>query len=177
MEKSVKMTKRILALALTLMLLLSLSVPAFADGAQYKWTEDYLVGAAQEAGLTCELQGLAKNGNEIVYVTYSGSLSKYVSYFYAYFTADGEEVLLYMPYVITFDEDDLLEVLAVVNELNAVSAGVKLYVDTDECTVDAELYLMTTPETAGSLAFRGSGSLVAFTDDIYELLGEYSDAA
>lgn len=172
-----KTMKHILAFALILMLALSLCVPAYADDAAYDFTEDFLAGAANEPGLEYELEGLDDNKTEVVSLTYSGDLSDYVSYFFAFFASDGETVLLYMPNVITFEEDDLADILIYVNELNAASTGVKLYVDTDAYTVDAELYLLTTPETAGSIALVGSGELVAFTDDIFELLGEYNTAA
>ena len=175
-----KMTKRILAIVLILMLTLSLSVPAFADGAQYKATKEYLEASTQVDGLECEYKGIIEfdgQNQEELLVEYSGDLSDYTSYFYLLFSEDGEEILFYMPGVITCSDDDLANVLLDVNSLNALSTSVKLYLDGDDNSVIAELYLLSTPETASELALVGTGLLVSFTDKIYELLADYNTAA
>lgn len=175
-----KMTKRILAFALVLMLTLSLSVPAFADGAQYNATKEFLDLSTQIDGLDCEYQGIIQysgSNYEKLYVSYNGDLSDYGSYFYLLFCESEEEIILHMPSVITCSDDDLVNVLLDVNSLNALSTGVKLYLDGDDNSVYAELYLLSTPDTASELALTGTFLLIGFTDQIFELLSEYNIAA
>ena len=175
-----KLTKRVLALALVLTMALSLSVPAFADDAQYKATKEFLDASTQVDGLDCEYQGIIQYGGnnyEKLYVSYAGDLSDYSSYFYLLFCENGEEIILHMPSVITCSDDDLVNVLLDVNSLNALSTGVKLYLDGDDNSVYAELYLLSTPDTASELALVGTGLLISFTDQIFELLSEYNTAA
>lgn len=171
-----KMTKRILAFALILMLTLSLSAPAFAEEAQYKATKDFMAAADEVEGLTCSYEGMVTYGEdklEQLALTYAGEISNYRTNFFGYFDKAGDVIILYLPNIISFAEDDLLEILCVVNELNAASTGVKLYVDTDANTVDGELYLLATEDAAATIALTGCGLLIAYTDSIYEGLLEY----
>ncbi len=175
-----KTTKRIFAFALILMLILSLSAPAFADDAQYTATKEYLEASKEVDGLECEYDGIIDfqgQNHEKLNVTYSGDLSDYTSFFYLLFSEDGEEILFYMPSIITCSDDDYADVLVDVNSLNARSTSVKLYLDEEDNSVIGELYLLSTPETASELALVGTGLLISFTDQIFELLTDYNTAA
>lgn len=184
-----KMTKRILAFALTLMLLLSLSVPAFAvkasgsagsaDEPQYKATKDFLADIAGTDSVEAAFEGsttIANTSYEIVAVTYSGDQSKYISNLKVLFNEAGDEVIVAMEHVYDFNEADLQGVMSDVNYYNASSIGPKLYVDTENLCINAELYEIATPETVVDVAEISLGFLIGFTDVVYEDFQVYNAA-
>lgn len=173
-----KNTKRLLSVVLALALLCCLSIPAFADEAQYGTTQDFLNAIEAENGLECSLNGIfnASSGYnyEVVKITYEGELSEYRSNFVALFAEDGGSVEFDMYNVIDFAEEDLAEVMQVINNLNANSSGMKLYVDTSDNSVTAVLYLLTTPASTAELAYTGLFFTIGFTDSLYEQLQDYA---
>lgn len=190
------MKKRVFAFALVLVLLCSLSVPAFAVDlkkntgspsqssaqspaqAQYKATQTFLRECA-ESDIEAEYQGVVSFAGktvEQVYVTYSGDLSDYISHISVFFNAEGDELMLFMARVFTFRQADLQGVISDVNYYNANSVGAKLYVDEEDCSIDAEMYMIATPETIVDVAEVSLGVLIAFTDQVYEDFQVY-DAA
>ena len=170
-----KTTKTLLALTLTLMLLLSIGTCAFA--ADYSATQKYLDSMTELDGAVCELQSdkLTIGGStyEHVKVDYEGELSKYKSHFDICFTEDSSEILMSMT-VLNFDAAKLADVLSEVNSLNASTTSVKLYVDTDKNAVMAEFYLLATEESVTDIALYGTGMFIGFTDQVYELLADYA---
>lgn len=185
-----KMTKRILAFALTLMLLLSLSVPAFAvkasgsagtaDQPQYEATQKFLADVADSSSVEAEYLGsstIANTAYEIVGATYSGDQSKYISNLKVLFNEAGDEVIVAMEHVFNFKEADLQAVMSDVNHYNAASIGPKLYVDTENLCINAELYEIATPETVVDVAEISLGFMVGFTDVVYEDFQVYDKAA
>ena len=184
-----KMTRRIFAFALTLMLLLSLSVPAFAVKAsgsagsanepQYKATKDFLADIVGADSVEAAFEGsttIADTSYEIVAVTYSGDQSKYISNLKVLFNEAGDEVIVAMEHVYDFNEADLQAVMSDVNYYNASTVGAKLYVDTDSNCIDAELYVLTTPETVVDIAKDSLGFLIGFTDVVYDDFQVYNAA-
>lgn len=189
------MKKRVFAFALMLALLCSLSAPAFAARikkntntspaetqtqvqAQYKVTQAFLDNCAAE-DIEARCQGVVSSGDrtlERVDVTYSGDLSDYISNLAVFFNEDGDELMLYMPRVFSFRQADLQSVINDVNYYNANSFGAKLYVDEEDCSIDAEMFMITTPETAANTAMVSLDFLIAFTDTVYEDFQVY-DAA
>ena len=107
-----KTTKTLLALTLTLMLLLSIGTCAFA--ADYSATQKYLDSMTELDGAVCELQSdkLTIGGStyEHVKVDYDGELSKYKSHFDICFTEDSSEILMSMT-VMNYDAAKLADVL------------------------------------------------------------------
>ena len=169
--------KKLLSIALFLALLLSLSVPAFAAEAAYKNTQAFLKEMNGYEGFDITLVGVidfAGEKYEEVDITYKGELSKYSSDFSVLFNQDEEDVVFYMGTVIKFDESRLADVLAEVNRLNAQTIGVKMYVNTSDNTVSAELLQLVTKESAAELSLYGTGFFIAFTDGIYERLKDYN---
>ena len=91
-------TKSILALALTLALMLSLGVCAFADDAKFDATKQYVEGLPAEApGAACTVQAdtvdIGGSTYEVVSVDYEGDLSEYKSHFNVGFTDKIYEAL------------------------------------------------------------------------------------
>ncbi len=82
--------------------------------------------------------------------------------------------MVYMGQVIRFDESRLSEVIAEVNSLNARTTGVKLYVDTSDNTVSAELLQLVTKDSVVELSLSAVGFLVGFTDKVYEQLSDFA---
>lgn len=169
--------KKLLSMALVLAMLLSLSVPAFAADAEYNNTQAFLNDMKNEEGFTLDLAGVtdfAGEKYEEVDVSYKGELSKYTSNFSVFFNQDEKDIVYYMGQVIKFDESKLSDVLAEVNRINAQTTGLKLYVDTSDNTVSAELFLLVTKESAADLSLYGIGFFIAYTDGLYERLKDYS---
>ena len=169
-----KSVKRILSVMLTLAMLCCLGVSAFAEGAQYKTTQEFLSMLDTVDGVEYSVEGIVSDTYEKVSISYSGDQSDYTSNIVAYFSEDGEEVQFSMFNMIDFAEEDLGDVLMAVNDLNAQSSGMKIYVDTSDNSVTAEFYLLTTPETAVEIALTGLGFAIGFTDGAYEALADYA---
>ena len=138
-------TKSILALALTLALMLSLGVCAFADDAKFDATKAYVADMGKLEGTTCTVQPDTVEINGIVYevvdVEYEGDLSEYKSYFKVDFSEDSSKILMIMP-ILKFDEAKFADVLSAVNDINTNSTTAKLYADSESNTVYAEFFLL-----------------------------------
>jgi outer membrane lipoprotein-sorting protein len=172
-----KTAKSFLAFALVLTLLLSLGNIAFADTAAYQNTKAFLREIDGYTDLTATLVGVidfAGENYEQVKLSYKGDASDYTSHFSILFNEDQEDIVLYMGQVIKFDESRLSEVMTEVNKLNAQTTGVKLYVDTSENTVSAELFQLVTKDSAAELSLSAVGFLIGFTDKVFERLSDYA---
>jgi outer membrane lipoprotein-sorting protein len=172
-----KTAKTILSFALVLTLLLSLGNIAFADTAAYQNTQAFLREIDGYTDLTATLVGVidfAGENYEQVKLSYKGDASDYTSHFSILFNEDQEDIVLYMGQVIKFDESRLSEVMTEVNKLNAQTTGVKLYVDTSENTVSAELFQLVTKDSAAELSLSAVGFLIGFTDKVFERLADYA---
>ena len=184
------MKKRIFAFSLILVMLFSLSAPAFAvkvsesagtaDQPQYEATRKFLADVADSNSVEAEYLGsttFANTAYEIVGATYSGDKSQYISHMKVLFNEKGDELIIAMEHVFDFKEADLQSVMTDVNHYNAASVGPKLYVDTENLCINAELYEIATPETVVDVAEISLGFMVGFTDVVYEDFQVYDKAA
>ena len=172
-----KTAKNVLSFALVLTLLLSLGIPAFADGAAYENTRAFLNAIDGYTDLSSTLVGVidfAGENYEHVKLSYKGDASDYTSNFSILFNEDEEDIVVYMGQVIKFDESRLSEVLEAVNRINAQTTGMKLYVDTSDNTVSAELLQLVTKDSAVDLSVSAVGFLIGFTDKVYERLADFA---
>ena len=170
--------KKLLSMALVLAMLLSLSVPAFAEEAKYQNTKGFLRDVEGYEDLKTELVGVidfAGENYEQVKVSYKGSASNYTSNFSVLFNENEGDVVLYMNPLITFEESKLNEVMTAVNNINAGTTGLKLYVDTSDNSVSAEMYLLVTADSAVQLTETGVGFMIGFTDKVYEQLSQFKE--
>ncbi len=171
-----KTAKTILSFALVLTLLLSLGSTVFADTATYQNTQAFLREIDGYTDLTATLVGVidfAGENYEQVKLSYKGDASDYTSNFSILFNEDQEDIVVYMGQVIKFDESRLSEVLEAVNRINAQTTGMKLYVDTSDNTVSAELLQLVTKDSVVELSLSAVGFLIGFTDKVYEQLSQF----
>ena len=172
-----KTAKTVLSFALVLALLLSLSIPAFADGAAYHNTHAFLKQIDGYTDLSSTLVGVidfAGENYEHVKLSYKGEASDYTSNFSILFNENQEDIVVHMGQVIKFDGSRLSEVLEAVNRINAQTTGVKLYVDTSDNTVSAELLQLVTKDSVVDLSLSAVGFLIGFTDKVYEQLSDFA---
>ena len=154
-----KTARSFLAFTLVIALLLSLGSTAFADSAAYRNTQAFLREIDGYTDLTAPLVGDA---------------SDYTSNFSILFNEDQADIVVYMGQVIKFDGSRLSEVLDAVNSINAQTTGMKLYVDTSDNTVAAELLQLVTEDSVVELSLSAVGFLIGFTDKVYEHLADYA---
>ena len=169
--------KKLLSIALVLTLLLSLGIPAFADGTAYQNTGAFLSAIDGYTELTATLVGVidfAGEKYEQVKLSYKGEASEYTSNFSILFNENQEDFVVYMGQVIKFDESRLSEVMEKVNSINAQTTGVKLYVNTSDNTVSAELLQLVTKDSVVDLSVSAVGFLIGFTDKVYERLADFA---
>lgn len=174
-----KTTKAALALLLVLTLLLSLGSSAFAAEAQFKNTSEFVTEVGAIDGFTCEpgeiTTDASGNRYETVWLTYAGGeYSDYTSRIFILFSEDCSDVEFRMYNLIRFDAKDFDAVLNKVNDINAQGTGVKLYVDTSDNSVTAELYLMTTEDAFLDISATGLGYMLAYTDSAFEQLNSFN---
>ena len=172
-----KTKKTVLSFALVLALLLSLSIPAFADGAAYQNTDAFLKEIDGYTDLTATLVGVidfAGENYEHVKLSYKGDASDYTSNFSILFNENQEDIVVYMGQVIKCDESRLSEVMEKVNSINAQTTGVKLYVNTSDNTVSAEFLQLVTKDSVVELSMSAVGFLIGFTDKVYERLADFA---
>ena len=168
--------KKLLTFVLVFALILSLSIPAFAEEAQYAYTRDLITEIMKTDGFTCTVDGIVSDGEdnyESVTINYSGDLSDYYSSIRVMIAEDESEAQLCMYYLISFDEKDLAEVVDFVNDINAQSVGVKLFVDKSDNSVTAEMYQMLTEKSGVEPAEMAVYFFIGFTDAAYEMLQPY----
>ncbi len=70
--------------------------------------------------------------------------------------------------VLNFASEKLSDVLTEVNQLNAGTTSVKLYVDTQKNVVMAELFLLATEDSLIDISLTDTGMLIGFTDQVHE---------
>ena len=172
-----KTKKTVLSFALVLALLLSLSIPAFADGAAYQNTDAFLKEIDGYTDLTATLVGVidfAGENYEHVKLSYKGDASDYTSNFSILFNENQEDFVVYMGQVIKYDGSRLSEVMEKVNSINAQTTGVKLYVNTSDNTVSAEFLQLVTKDSVVELSMSAVGFLIGFTDKVYERLADFA---
>ena len=172
-----KTAKTVLSFALVLALLLSLSIPAFADGAAYQNTDAFLKEIDGYTDLTATLVGVidfAGENYEHVKLSYKGDASDYTSNFSILFNENQEDFVVYMGQVIKYDGSRLSEVMEKVNSINAQTTGVKLYVNTSDNTVSAEFLQLVTKDSVVELSMSAVGFLIGFTDKVYERLADFA---
>ena len=172
-----KNVKRTLAFTLSLLLMLSLSASAFA--AQYSFTEDFVRDINETTGFDCSVRDIwtdsSGNKYEPVDLVYTGGeFSAYKTRLTVLFCEDGSEVTLNLFNLINFDGSRTDDVIDAVNDYNASSTGVKLFVDLSDNSVTAEMYTLATPETATGIAETAVGFIIAFTDAAYEALRDFN---
>ena len=180
MDETMKTTKRLLAFAMILALLVCLGAPAFAEEAQYTTTKAVLKDLADVEGFKCEVKGIIEGDDakyEMVSVSYEGDLSEYKSNIQLLFSEDCEEVQIYLYNLINFAPDKLAEVLDAVNDINAGGTGVKLFVDKSDNSVTAEMYQILCENDASDLTLMALGFMIGYTDTVYESLQSYATAA
>ena len=176
-----KKAKTLLALALVIVVMFSFSTSAFAavaDDAQYKTTKALLTQIDGLEGLEYTVAGIISSDGtnyEKVLLNYSGDLSNYTSNIVAFFNEDCDEVTFCLFNLINFDEANLADVLAKINNINATTlGGMKLYVDTSDNSVTAELYQLVSEESAADLLPVAFGFVIGYTDQVFELLQDYA---
>ena len=172
-----KTARSFLAFTLVIALLLSLGNIAFADTADYQNTQAFLREIDGYTDLTATLVGVidfAGEKYEQVKLSYKGDASDYTSNFSILFNEDQADIVVYMGQVIKFDGSRLSEVLDAVNSINAQTTGMKLYVDTSDNTVAAELLQLVTEDSVVDLSVSAVGFLIGFTDKVYEHLADYA---
>ena len=170
-----KNAKTVLAFALVLTLLLSLGSSAFAAEAQFDNTREFVEEISEIDGFTCELDEITEDASglryETVWLTYEGGeFSEYISRIFALFAEDSSDMEYRIYNLIKFDAKDFDAVLNMVNDINARGTGVKLYVDTSDNSVTAELYLLTTEDAFLDISATGLGFMLSYTDAAYEQL-------
>ena len=172
-----KTKKTVLSFALVLALLLSLSIPAFADGAAYQNTDAFLKEIDGYTDLTATLVGVidfAGENYEHVKLSYKGDGSGDTSNFSILCNENQEDCVVSMGTVIKYDGSRLSEGMEKVNSINAQTTGVKLYVNTSDNTVSAELLQLVTKDSVVELSMSAVGFLIGFTDKVYERLADFA---
>lgn len=177
-----KTAKRVIAAALSLLLILTLSATAFADtadDAEYRVTQGILLALNGLEGAEYTVLGVEETETGLEYervkIVYQGNLSDYRSTLYMDCDEDGEEVMLYLFQLIRFREVDREALLLELNDLNAEYKGVKFYLDEKQDSVTAEYYLPTTEKTAADAVLRGLKFMIGITDEAYEtVLADYA---
>ncbi len=174
-----KKALQVVSAALVLVLILSMNVSALADEAEYRTTQLFLNKLETVEGAEYSVIGVEETDSgseyERIKITYQGNLSDYRSTLYMDFAEDGDEVMLYLFRLISFNEENLQEVLRELNSLNAKFKGVKFYVDETNCDVTAELYLPTTEKTIEELSLFGFEFMIGIAASAYESLAEYAE--
>lgn len=167
-----KKCKSLLAFFLILVLMFSLSVSAFADEGEFKYqaTKDYVESLKRLPGTSCEPHEFVTLGGkefEVLDVHYTGGkLSSLEFGFLAAICEDGSEMILTLC-LLEYDIDKLAEVREAVNQFNAETTGVKVYADSGDDTINADVYILADP-AAPDLGARGTANLIALVDKMVE---------
>ncbi len=172
-----KMSKRLLAIAVILALLVSLGASAFAEEARYQTTRAFLEAVADVDGFQCEVMDVVEADGEnfeMVRVKYSGDISAYESNVQLLFSEDCAEVRIDLYNLISFSEEKLSDVFKAVNLLNSMPTCVKYYVDTSDNTVTASVFQILCEEDPAELTMMALGATIGYTDAAYEVLQEYA---
>ena len=175
-----KAITRILCSALVVVFIFSLGGSVFAAEPQAQVTKDFIDLIDTVDGITYTVGDPveASDGTyDIVRIRYEGELSEYSSNVSVLFQQDGSEAQLMMYRLIYFNEEDLADVLAAVNDVNARSTGIKFYVDQSDNSVTAE-FMQLLPENGGAeLVAHAFGFMIGLTDSVYEEIEQFSSVS
>ena len=165
--------KRIFALLLAVMLLASLSIPAFAVSAQYATTRAFL-NALDDKNLKYTYVGIDNDDDEKVTISYSGDYKDTIKV-NCFFDPDLDTVSLYVWNLIDFNEADYNKVLRSVDELNNDYKYATFCVDQSDWSVTAKYSMhIRTNSICGEMVLDEVNSLVNVADIGYDTLQAYA---
>ena len=168
-----KTMKQLFAVLLVLCVLLSLSIPAFAAGAQYGPTKAFLDVMKREKH-KYNYMGINEDGDEQINVSFSGDYMDTIDV-KIFFDEDLDAVSMRSWRVINFKSSDMAKVLALVNELNNEYKYVKFVVDEEDLSVDAEIDCpLRDDANAGEIAYDALYYIVMIVDEAYPDLKAYA---
>lgn len=160
--------KKLLAVILLTALLCSFCATAFASEGEYKNTRSFL-SICDENGIKYTYKGLDEKGNDIVLIDNQGDDSDFDYTIRYYFDKDGDLVALRVWYIIEYAEKDYYEVLETCNALNKQWKYVKLYADTEDNTVSADMDIMLPGDGYnGELIWDATLIMVNLLDQCYK---------
>ena len=176
-----KKTRILLSLALTLALLLSVGVSAFATAPKYESTKKFVDAIANEEGATYMVRDIItendKEYEEVIVTLKSDALLSGEGAAGVYFSEDGSEVLVAAPVIEKIDQEYLADVLTAINDWNAAAlgcTGVRLYVDTNDYSIMGRLDLFTTMDSVAQVVPYAVGVFLGFTDQAASYLADYA---
>ncbi len=167
-----KTMKKLFAVLLVLCVLLSLSVPAFAAGAQYGPTKAFLEVMKREKH-KYSYMGIDEDGDEQVNVSFAGDNVDTIEV-KIFFDEDLDAVSMRSWRVIKFSKSDMAKVMELVNKLNNDYKFVKFVVDEEDLSVDAEIDCpLRDDANAGEIAYDALYYIVMIVDEAYPDLKAY----
>ena len=179
-----KMTKRILALVIVLILCVSFTGSAFASGlskfrdkqsggetAAFASTQSFL-DAMDAEGIIYTYHGLDSDNDDYVEVVYTGDYCDSID-INIYFDESGTEANFRFWNVIDFNSVDYREILTVVNQLNSDYKWAKFVVDTSDYSVTASIDTLFPFGDAGEICLETLNQIVNIADLGYHALESY----
>lgn len=169
--------KKLTALMIALLLVMALFGCAFAeetasDTTHYDSTLAFMKQMDTE-GIMYTVLGMTTDGYDQVRVNYSGENADLIS-INCFFTADNVTGSLCVWNVITYDPEQLNDVLAVCNTLNNDYKYVRYSCDTSDNTVTAQLDTVFLTENAGPVCTTLVSLMVASVDEAYAQLAAFN---
>ena len=163
------MKKKMISIFTVLVLVLSLSITAFAAAPQYKSTEAF-IKMMDENQYEYDFFEREKAGDDEMIITeFEGDYLDSIE-IAAFFPDTEDEMFLYSFDVIEFKESDYSKVLETVNQLNYDNSYGCFYVDKSDNTVCAVWSVLLGEKDAKEIADIAFHTFLSVVDDSYESL-------
>lgn len=167
--------KKFISAVLVIMLLASLSVPAYAASAKYSNTKDF-IAMLDENDFTYTLNGIDEDNDEWIVVDIEDE--GYEFEINCYFDEEEDVISFRLWYLMEFKDKDYFDVLKAVNELNGAYKFVTFVLDESDNTVTAKMDAVVREGCEiGEIGFDCLYYLVMISEIAYEdYLGDFDIA-
>lgn len=166
--------KKLISAVLAIVLIVSLSAPAYAVSAKYTNTKDF-IEMLDENDFTYTIEGIDKETRcEEVVIPMAGDDIDYDLHFF--FDEEEDVISVRLWCLIYFDEEDFLDVLYAVNQLNDAYKFVKFVLDESDYSITVSMDAVVREGCEiGEIGYDCMYYMVMISDDAYaEVLSEFA---
>lgn len=162
--------KKVIALLVSVMLCLSLTLPALAITSEYASTQA-VMDALDGANYTFTYRGMNDSGYEIIRMNFG--TNKYSLTMNLFCDKTQTETSIRVWNIITYDPSKETEVMVLCNKLNSDYKYVKFYADTTDNTVTCDMDVLYRKNDVGPIVLEAITHVADIIEDCYSQLAAY----
>lgn len=174
-----KKVKKLISIAVVMVIVFSLATAAFAEEAVFDSTNAFLKKLKEIDGARCEIIGVKEAGEsgkmEIIEIRYDGPLTDYPVNTIAGFSEENDAIYFLVYNFSKYEPEMLFDAIGNVNAMNAAFKWIKFYVDPTDSTITASMDLIVNKDCAGELGSAGFVQLMKTINDAIKVMASLTE--